>query len=215
MIVAAGEKTAGSAKQVVIMDYGAGNVGSLVGALHRLNYRVRVSADPTDFVGADAVILPGVGAMPSAIKSIRNQGLDNVIARLLADGTVPVIGICLGMQLMFEHSEEGDVAGLGMLGGVVRRLSNVSCHVGWSNCYVPLSNGNQTEAAVYFNHSYFVQPDPSILKSVANVEGHGDIPAIVQSGNFVGMQFHPEKSQFTGAALLRHFIEPSRRESYA
>jgi imidazole glycerol-phosphate synthase subunit HisH len=215
MIKADGEITADSPKQVVIMDYGAGNVGSLVGALHRLNYRVRVSAVAMDFQGADAVILPGVGAMPSAIKSIRNQGLDKVIGQLLADGKIPVIGICLGMQLMFEHSEEGDVAGLGMLGGVVRRLSNVSCHVGWANCYVPLGDDYQTEAAVYFNHSYFVEPDPSILKSVANVEGHGDIAAIVQSGNFVGMQFHPEKSQSTGAALLRHFIEPISRGAYA
>lgn len=194
-------------KRVVVLDYGVGNLGSLAGAFRRLNYRVRVSAEPAEFTGVDAVILPGVGAMPAAIHNLRDRGLDRVIARLLEDGRTPVIGICLGMQLMFEHSEEGDVAGLGMLRGQVRRFANAGCHVGWSLCKAPLGNNKQVDGAFYFNHSYFVDPDPGVLKSHVQVDGHGAVAAIVQSGNFVGVQFHPEKSQAMGAALLRHFIE--------
>tara|TARA_R110002072_G_scaffold283940_2_gene447637 strand:- start:425 stop:1075 length:651 start_codon:yes stop_codon:yes gene_type:complete len=205
-----------SARRVVLMDYGVGNLGSVAGALRRLGYRVRASADPIDFEAADAVVLPGVGAMPAAMQTLRQTSLDAVITRLYHEQRVPILGICLGTQLMFQHSDEGDVGCLGLLKGRVRRFSNGSCHVGWSQCPVPAgAEGESIEAALYFNHSYFIDADPSVVTSEVTVEGHGKVAAIVQSGCFVGMQFHPEKSQATGAALLRRFIENTSEAPHA
>ena len=201
-------ETFNNAKRVVVMDYGVGNLGSLAGAFRRLNFRVQLSSEPDDFSSADAVVLPGVGAMPLAMHNIRNRELDRVISELFQDGKIPVVGICLGMQLMFDHSEEGDVSGLGIIRGQVRRFPNALCHVGWSICRYPTCNGLHDTGAFYFNHSYYVDTDSSGLDSSVNVEGHGKIAAIVRSRNFVGMQFHPEKSQAAGVALLRSFIDP-------
>lgn len=202
-------------RKIAVMDYGVGNLNSLAGALKRLNYRVRVSSEPSEFYGVDAVVLPGVGAMNTAIENLRNLGLDGVIERLLSSSKTPVIGICLGMQLMFEHSEEGDIAGLNLLPGRVRRFLGSRCHVGWAVCGYPAGSGSYAEGAFYFNHSYFVDADPRVVKSQVNVDGHGKIAAIVRYRNFTGLQFHPEKSQATGAELFRHIIETNKVESHA
>lgn len=206
------EASAKARRRVVLMDYGVGNLGSLKGTLHRLGYQTSVGRQAADFNEADAVLLPGVGAMPAAMSALHRTKLDSVVADLLTAQTIPMIGICLGMQLMFQHSEEGDSPGLGLLKGQVRRFRDHGCHVGWSVCPTPVGStqdGGWTDAAFYFNHSYFIDADPAITRSVAQVEGQGPIATIVQSGNFTGLQFHPEKSQTAGTDLLHYLLDKS------
>lgn len=204
------EKLSGQTRRrVTIVNYGVGNLGSLSGSFSRLGYTVHIANKPGDLDSSDAVILPGVGAMPFAIERLRKTGLDKAVADCVARTDIPVIGICLGMQLMFDHSEEGDCEGLGLLSGRVRRFPDGACHVGWNLCETPVNpnaDGSWSRAAMYFNHSYFVDADPLIVKSTANLPGFGDVITMVQSGSFTGIQCHPEKSQVAGAELLRHLI---------
>jgi len=208
MNLSASEKSRGESKHVVLMDYGVGNLGSVAGALRRLGYRTSVASDPAGFAQADAVVLPGVGAMPAAMRTLRSTGLDALVGRLVRENRIPVIGICLGLQLMFQHSDEGDIDCLGLLPGQVRRFPDGGCHVGWSLSSLPLSVAlGAARAAFYFNHSYYVETKTDLILGHTEVEGHGPIATVVRAGCFTGMQFHPEKSQAAGAALLRACIE--------
>ncbi|MCC4617495.1 imidazole glycerol phosphate synthase subunit HisH [Xanthomonas campestris pv. asclepiadis] len=195
---------------LALIDAGGANLGSVRYALERLGVEARVVRDAEGLQGADRVILPGVGAAPEAMSRLRAQGLVEPLRQL----QVPLIGICLGMQLLFEHSEEGDVDCLGLLPGVVRHMTPALGirvpHMGW-NQLVPMREsallaGLPERASAYFVHGYAA---PVTADTVAACDHGGLFTAVVQQGLRCGAQFHPERSAETGARILRNFLEMS------
>ncbi|MCC4599739.1 imidazole glycerol phosphate synthase subunit HisH [Xanthomonas melonis] len=195
---------------LALIDAGGANLGSVRYALERLGVEARVVRDAAGLQGAQRVILPGVGAAPEAMARLRAQGLVEPLQQL----QVPVIGICLGMQLLFEHSEEGDVDCLGLLPGIVRHMTPALGirvpHMGW-NQLLPLREsallaGLPERASAYFVHGYAA---PVTADTVAACDHGGLFTAVVQQGLRCGAQFHPERSADTGARILRNFLEMS------
>ncbi len=189
---------------LVIVDVGCGNIGSLRMAFERLGIAATISGDAAVIEAADRVVLPGVGAAGFAMDQIRARGLTDVLRRLRQ----PVLGVCLGMHLMFESSEEGDVETLGVLAGRVRRLSAAPDrpvpHMGWSRLTVSdTSSGVTSGDYVYFAHSFAADDGPA---TVATADYGRAIPALVRSGNWLGTQFHPERSGAAGARVLEAFV---------
>ncbi|HEY4530720.1 MAG TPA: imidazole glycerol phosphate synthase subunit HisH [Luteimonas sp.] len=193
---------------VVVIDAGGANLGSVRYALERLGARPRIARDADGLRGASRVILPGVGAAAPAMRLLREGGFVDVLPRL----QVPLLGICLGMQLLFEHSEEGDVACLGLLPGVVRRLRPAPGlrvpHMGWNRLRqrraTPLLEGLGDGAWAYFVHGYAVEPGEACVAEAI----HGSaFAAVVEQGRVAGAQFHPERSAAAGARLLQNFLE--------
>ncbi|ALS25631.1 imidazole glycerol phosphate synthase subunit HisH [Paenibacillus cisolokensis] len=195
---------------IAILDYGMGNLHSVGKAVERLGYETAVSSDPKEIMSADGAILPGVGAFSDAMDNLRETGLDEVVTRFAQSGK-PLLGICLGMQLLFTESEEhGPSRGLGLLpGSVVRFRGNYKVpHMGWNRLAFrkpsPLFEGLD-EGYVYFVHSYHVKPEePGDLLAVTDY--YQPVTAIVGRGNVYGMQFHPEKSGALGMGLLGNFL---------
>lgn len=194
---------------VVLVDAGGTNIGSVRYALARLGAAQVTSSDPARIRVASHVILPGVGAAGPGMARLRAGGLDKVIRKL----TQPVLGICLGMQLLFEHSEEDDTACLGVMRGQVRRFPRGRglCvpHMGWNALVVerddPLLAGIGTgDAYAYFVHAYAAPVGPDTL---ARGDYGTSFSAVVRRANFCGMQFHPERSAALGARLLANFLE--------
>ena len=190
--------------KLVVVDVGCGNIGSVGLAFERFGLSPRVTADPRAIAAADKVVLPGVGAAGYAMAQIRALGL----APLLTGLAQPVLGICLGMQLLFAHSEEGDTECLGLIPGRARRLEpgpgRPVPHMGWSKLAVDddmlgLADGDY----VYFAHSFACDPGPW---TVASTDYGGEIPAVVRAGNFLGAQFHPERSGKAGARFLEAWL---------
>ncbi len=192
---------------VAIIDSGGANLASLAFALERLGARSIVSSDAAVIARAPRVLLPGVGAAGNAMQRLRAQRLDTLIPRL----TAPLLGICLGMQLLFAHSAEGDTPCLGVLDGTVERLHSQPGrpvpHMGWNTLQTqhpdPLLDGLGVADHVYFVHSFAVPPGPSTL---ASTDYGGPLSAVVRRGNFYGVQFHPERSSAAGARILRNFL---------
>jgi imidazole glycerol-phosphate synthase subunit HisH len=194
-----------------VVDYGMGNRRSAEKALEHVGARVEVSEDPERLRAMDGLVLPGVGAFPAAMAAIRARGLDELLSERVSAG-VPLLGLCLGMQLLFEQSEEHNGAtGLGLLGGVVRRLSAPGLklpHIGWSELRwqqaTPLSEGLPEPAYLYHVHSF--APQPTEQEVVLATADYGEpFAAIVGRGNVFGTQSHPEKSSAHGLALLGNF----------
>lgn len=195
-----------------IIDYGMGNLYSLSKALERLGYTYEFVSVPERLQEYTGLILPGVGAFGDAIANIRELGLEQGIQNYVASGR-PILGICLGMQLLFDKSEEhGNHQGLSLLGGEVVRFQGdyKVPHMGWNqlkistNSNLPLLEGVADGDYVYFVHSYHVRvKDRAAL--LATTDYYQDVTAIVGQGNVYGMQFHPEKSGDTGIRLLRNF----------
>lgn len=198
---------------VAIIDYDAGNIKSVEKALHYLGEEAVITRDRDTILGADRVILPGVGAFGDAMEKLRTYELDKVIQEVVAQNT-PFLGICLGLQLLFESSEESEgVEGLGILKGKVVRLpeeSNLKIpHIGWNSLKYPnpgrLFTGIAEDSYVYFVHSYYLQAkDPSIV--TATTEYGTLIHASVEQGNVFACQFHPEKSSEVGMQILKNFL---------
>ena len=200
----------------VLVDAGGTNIGSVRSALRRLGIDAAMTSDADRIRAASHVILPGVGAAGEGMRRLRASGLDAVLPAL----TQPVLGVCLGMQLLFEHCEEGDVAGLGIVPGSVRRMvagTGVRVpHMGWNRLQAcrddPLLDGVDRDAAwAYFVHGYAA---PVGADTVASATHGVPFAAIVRRGNFCGMQFHPERSSAVGARLLENFLAlptPPRR----
>ena len=193
---------------VVLVDAGGTNIGSVRYALQRLGVEAALTADATTIRAADKVILPGVGAAGPGMARLRELGLIELMRSL----TQPVLGVCLGMQLLCEHSEESDTQCLGLIPASVRRFAEAPGlripHMGWNQLKVhgshsllkDLRDGDQA----YFVHSYAVPVGEYSLVTA----GHGTpFSAVVARGNFHGMQFHPERSAAVGATLLRNFLE--------
>ncbi|GAB3383677.1 imidazole glycerol phosphate synthase subunit HisH [Lysobacter fragariae] len=192
---------------VVLIDSGGANIGSVRYALGRLGVDARLSADPATIAQADRVILPGVGAAPAGMARLRELGLVDVVRGLQQ----PLIGICLGMQLLFESSEESDTPCLGLLPGRVRKLTAAKGirvpHMGWNALTRiksdPLLDGIDDDTQVYFVHSYAAPVTGDTLASAT----HGDaFSAVVRRGNRWGAQFHPERSAAAGSRLLENFL---------
>ena len=193
---------------VAIVDNGGANIASLRYALERLGADARLTADPDALRAAPRVILPGVGAAAVAMQRLQSLGLVETIRELRQ----PLLGICLGMQLLFDVSEEGDTACLGLLPGRVQRFAERDGypvpHMGWNQLEFsspdPLLDGIAPGAHVYFVHGYAVPVGPW---TVATADYGGPFSAVVRQANFVGTQFHPERSGSTGARLLANFLE--------
>ncbi|MGC1389242.1 MAG: imidazole glycerol phosphate synthase subunit HisH [Steroidobacteraceae bacterium] len=196
-----------SASDVVIVASGGANIASLQFALERLQTHAAVSADAARIRAASHVILPGVGAAADAMARLRRSRLTEVIPAL----SQPVLGICLGMQLLFEASEEGDARCLGIVPGLAARLPEAPGrpvpHMGWNTLEIlrpcPLLEGLGEEDYAYFVHSYAL---PASASSVAICRYGAPFSACVQWRNFSGVQFHPERSAAVGARLLRNFL---------
>jgi len=191
---------------VVLVDSGGTNIGSVRYALQRLGVDARLADDAAAIRAASHVILPGVGAAAPGMARLREAGLVDVVRGL----TQPVLGVCLGMQLLFEHSEESDTPCLGLIPGSLRRFTGDTLrvpHMGWNSLQPtrmhPLLAGIDAGAYAYFVHSYAA---PVGEHTLARSEYGGNFSAVVQRGNFHGAQFHPERSAAVGAQLLRNFI---------
>ncbi|HEY7960809.1 MAG TPA: imidazole glycerol phosphate synthase subunit HisH [Solirubrobacteraceae bacterium] len=199
------------APQIAIVDYGMGNRRSVEKALERVGARAFVSRDHTELRAADGLLLPGVGAFPAAMTVIRELGLDELLHELVAVG-VPLFGSCMGMQLLFERSQEhGGAEGLALLPGEVRELrapGHKLPHIGWSEVHWrrphPLCAGLADPAFLYHVHSFVVHPaHDSVILGTAE---YGEVfPAVIAHGNVFGAQSHPEKSSKHGLALLANF----------
>ena len=200
---------------VAIIDYGVGNLFSLESSFAAIGAEATVTADRAVLEQADCIILPGVGAFEDATKKLRSSGLDKVIKELAAKGK-PLMGICLGMQLLFERSYEyGCHEGLGLLRGSVRPIRDVIPadykipHIGWNGLIMkresPLMKYVKPGDFVYFVHSYYAADcDESVI---ATAEYGPELTAAVAKGNVLGCQFHPEKSGEVGLKILKAFVE--------
>lgn len=195
---------------VAIIDYGAGNLHSVKNAFDFLGAKSVVTSDSKTILSAERVVLPGVGAFGDAMRSLGERGLIET-ARRAADGSRPFLGICLGLQLLFEESEESpEVSGLGVFNGRVVRLPETGRkipHMGWNN--IALAKESRIlpgdEPFVYFVHSYYIEPSESEVVS-AYTEYGARIAVAVERGNVFATQFHPEKSGGVGLDVLRRFL---------
>lgn len=204
---------------IAMIDYDAGNIKSVEKALLLLGQDVEVTDDPDKILNADKVILPGVGAFGDAMDTLRQTGLDDVIRQTVAKGT-PFLGICLGLQLLFEHSDEAPgVAGLGILEGEILRIPDQEGlkipHMGWNSLHLEhggkLFCGVEEQSYVYFVHSYYLKAkDETIVKASTEYSTH--IHASVEKDNVFACQFHPEKSSDVGLKILKNFVELNREE---
>ena len=201
-----------SSSRTVIVDYDAGNLRSVQRALAEVGVEARLSSDPADIVNAQRIVFPGVGAAGSAMRTLRRLGLDDALKHAIAAGT-PTLGICLGLQISLDHSEEGDTPTLALLPGRVRRfrLDNPRLkipHMGWNAVRVvqphPVLAGLQPGDECYFVHAYY--PDPARADDVlAFASYERDFVCALGRGNYVGTQFHAEKSGRVGLDLLARF----------
>ena len=201
----------------VILDYGVGNLFSLAGSLKALNIPSVISAEPEVIRHADRLILPGVGAFADAAEKLRQKGIDEVLKRKADEGT-PLLGICLGMQLLFDYSlEYGNHRGLSLIKGKVVPMKGFIPNdykipqIGWNSLNFhgnkhPIFKYIKEGDFVYFVHSYFAKPDNK--ENLCATTNYGEsVTAAVASGNVVGCQFHPEKSGRVGLDILRGFCE--------
>lgn len=203
---------------IAIIDYGMGNLHSVSKAVERLGYEARITANEEEILGASGAILPGVGAFGDAMDNLSRTGLKETVLRFAASGK-PLLGICLGMQLLFSESEEyGPHEGLNLLSGKVVRFRGPYKvpHIGWNRLLFRqpsrLLNGLE-EGYVYFVHSYHVIP-AQMSDLLATTDYEQAVTAIVGRENVYGMQFHPEKSGALGVRLLGNFLklcEPARQ----
>lgn len=192
-------------QKIVIIDYGAGNIQSIKFAIQRLGFEAKLSSDIDEIIAADKVIFPGVGEASSAMKMLRSTGLDKKIPDLKQ----PVLGICLGMQLMCNSSEEGMTKGLGIFDAEVIKFSNKLKvpQIGWNQIYdleTELFIGIKENEYVYLVHSFYVaECEQTIASTTYGVE----YTTAIKKNNFFGVQFHPEKSSDAGEKILKNFLE--------
>jgi imidazole glycerol-phosphate synthase subunit HisH len=195
---------------LVVVDYGIGNLGSALKAFRHLGAPAVLSGDPRALRGAAAIVLPGDGAFGAAMEELRARSLLQPLLDAVGQGT-PLLGICVGMQLLFEESEEmGRHPGFGLLPGRVRRLPPglPVPHMGWNTLRArrahPVMEGLGDEPYVYFVHSYFCDAAPDTV--IASTDYGRELPAVVGRGHVLGLQFHPEKSQGVGLRLLGNVL---------
>ncbi|ADJ26292.1 imidazole glycerol phosphate synthase, glutamine amidotransferase subunit [Dehalogenimonas lykanthroporepellens BL-DC-9] len=202
---------------ITIIDYGAGNLRSVANAIASLGYEARVTSRPEEVVDACAVILPGVGAAADTVSSLRRHGLDTALREVVKAGT-PLFAVCVGLQVLFDETEEGGGCPcLGLLPGRVKLLPGDGLkvpHMGWNTVRrvgdYPLFEGIEDDSYFYFVHSYYAEPaDPEVV--VGRTEYGVDFASMVAVGNLVATQFHPEKSGPAGLRMYDNFIKTALR----
>ena len=191
--------------KIAIINYGAGNIQSILFAIERLGYTAVLTNNPDEIQQADKVIFPGVGEASYAMQKLKESGLDSLIPNLKQ----PVLGICLGMQLMCHHSEEGNTDGLGIFdANVIRFSNNVKVpQMGWNQIYdlkSLLFKGINENEYMYLVHSYYV---PKCKEAIATTNYDVEYASALQKNNFYGTQFHPEKSGDVGEQILANFLK--------
>ena len=199
---------------LAVIDYDAGNIKSVENAFRYLGTDISVTRDPKEIIKADRVILPGVGAFGDAMKKLNEYGLTEVIRTVAGSGT-PFMGICLGLQLLFDSSEESEgVSGLSILPGKIRKIPDAKGlkipQIGWNNLRYPnngrLFEGIDEGSYVYFVHSYYLDADDKSIVTATTDYGT-TIEASVEKNNVFACQFHPEKSAEVGMEILRNFLK--------
>jgi glutamine amidotransferase len=202
--------------RVIIIDYGMGNLQSIVNALEQCGAGPEISDDPRDIIQAEALILPGVGAFADGMKNVQSSGLDLAIKEAATVRRIPILGICLGMQLLADRGfEGGEIPGLGLVTGEVRKLQPDNRderipHVGWNEVYYtradPLVSAIPKGSDFYFVHSYHFMPHDQ--GDVVGITPYcTTIVSIVRHDTVWGVQFHPEKSSILGLTLLKNFLD--------
>lgn len=201
---------------IIIIDYGMGNQGSILNRLKRMSVAVSISSRAEDIAKAEKLILPGVGFFASGMENLKKYDLLSVLREKVIGGKTPILGICLGMQLFTNCSEEGNADGLDWIDAETRKFNfdgegTTLCipHIGWNSIELkrdsPIVSGLVSEATYYFTHSYYV--DCHDADNVVATTHYGyDFAAVIQRENIFGTQFHPEKSHKSGIALLRNFV---------
>ena len=206
---------AASKGEVTLLDYGAGNVRSVRNAIIKLGFTVRDGTKPEEIAGAEKLIFPGVGAYGSAMEILKQRDLIDPLKDYIASGK-PFMGVCLGLQLLFEGSEEsGGIEGLGVIPGTVRRFVGddlVVPHIGWNTLDLKRDTGLLSDVPsgdrLYFVHSYRATPEPANKDWVlATCDYGGEFVAAVQKGEVMACQFHPEKSGDKGIGIFKNFLE--------
>lgn len=197
---------------IAVIDYGMGNLRSVQKALEKVGADARITQQPQDLRNAAKIVLPGVGAMAPAMAKLRDLGMVEALHAAVKQG-IPLLGICLGYQLLFDRSDEGGQSdGLGMIQGHVKRFTELKVpHMGWNQLTIRqpdclLFSGTDDGAEVYFCHSYYV--DPTSQDDEATSTDYGiNFASSVHRDNIYGVQFHPEKSQAVGLNILKNFVE--------
>ncbi|MCM1985053.1 imidazole glycerol phosphate synthase subunit HisH [Lyngbya confervoides] len=199
---------------IAVIDYDMGNLHSVCKGLQNAGAQTVVSDQATVMDQADGIVLPGVGAFDPAMDHLRSRQLEPVIIRTLQTGK-PFLGICLGLQVLFEGSEEGNEPGLGIFQGTVRRFAPepelTIPHMGWNQLQIsdpqqPLWQDLPAHPWVYFVHSYYVAPEDESIVAATTTHGRQTVTAAIASGNIFAVQFHPEKSSLAGLQLLSNFV---------
>lgn len=199
---------------VVIIDYGMGNLRSVQKALMRSGVEARISSSVTDLESATKLILPGVGHFKNGMEQLHKLGMVALLNKKVITDKIPILGICLGMQLFTKHSEEGNTEGLGWINAATKKFQFPGDqkfkipHMGWNNLMVkkdhPIYDGITTEDLFYFVHSYFVNCTDK--EDILSTTGYGiEFVSSFERNNIIGMQFHPEKSHAAGLRILRNF----------
>ena len=204
---------------IAVIDYDMGNLHSACKGLEFAGATTLVTDSVADIEKADGVVLPGVGAFDPAMQHLRSRSLIDPICRIALSGK-PFLGICLGLQVLFEGSEEGTEAGLGIFSGTIRKFQSepgiTIPHMGWNqlqltqpNC--PIFKDVPPEAWVYFVHSFYAAPSDPSINAATITHGSQTVTAAVAKGNLMAMQFHPEKSSTAGLQILSNFVEYVRQ----
>ena len=191
-------------KKVGILDYGVGNIASLKGALEKLGFQVSIGKTESSLSKVDTIFLPGVGCFSYAMENLRHLKMDKFLRNRFDAQDINVIGICLGMQILFDYSEEGNTDGLGLIPGQVKRFTDKECHVGWNIATATQGTIICGKSGFYFNHSYYVDCAPDV--TLATSKYQCEFPVMVKKNKFYGVQFHPEKSQNIGAHLINTLV---------
>ncbi len=205
---------------IAVVDYDMGNLHSVCKGLENVGAVPKITDSPAIIEQADAVVLPGVGSFDPAMQNLRSRNLIEPIKRVIASGK-PFLGICLGLQILFESSEEGVEPGLGVIAGKVRRFRSepglTIPHMGWNQLQftqpdLPLWQNLPSDPWVYFVHSYYVDPVDLEVRSAIVTHGSQNVTAAIAKDNLMAVQFHPEKSSSTGLQMLSNFVSLVREK---
>jgi glutamine amidotransferase len=200
---------------ITIIDYGVGNIKAFFNIFNKLSINVKIAQKPEDLLGATKLILPGVGHFDYAMKRFSESGMLNIVNDMVLNKNIPVLGICVGMQMLAKSSEEGELSGLGWIDATVKKIdSNLLVqytrlpHMGWNDIIVkaknPILNNLDYNSRFYFLHSFYF--DPNIVSDSIAIATYGkEFCCVVNHKNIYGVQFHPEKSHHFGIQLLNNF----------
>jgi imidazole glycerol phosphate synthase glutamine amidotransferase subunit len=202
-------------KIVTLISYGTSNINSLAKKIYNNGFEVKIASKPKDLCGASKIIIPGIGNFSAVMKALVSSGMDEGLREKIAGEKVPTLGICLGMQLLFEGSEEGAgkeaCFGLGVVPGVIKRIdfSKTVPHIGWKRVLFSkdsiLAQGIDPKKRFYFTHSYFADEDCKF--AIGTTVYEKKFTSVIECENIYGVQFHPEKSGLTGFEMIKNFIK--------